>query len=97
MTLSALLGQDGTPVLGPGAGWAGASILGGVLGWLMFVHIPSKDKMLKEMLEAKDAILASQLALFLDAQREGRRDFVVALANVVEAFKAEVVAVRKQP
>lgn len=98
MTLpAALLAQDGAPALGPGAGWASAGLLSSVLGWLLFVHLPAKDKLLREMIEAKDVLLAAQLAMFIEAQREGRRDFKEALAGVVETFKAEVAAARKTP
>src|SRR5689334_4997153 len=33
--------------LSGGAGWFGAGLLGLVLGWLLLVHLPSKDKQLK--------------------------------------------------
>ena len=36
----------------PGAaGWAGTGLLGAVLAWLCFIHLPAKDKQIKEMLE----------------------------------------------
>lgn len=35
-------------------GWVGASLLGGVLSWLMWVHLPAKDKQLSQLLDAKD-------------------------------------------
>ena len=45
---------EAPPLLGPQAGWVGAGLLGGVLSWLMFIHIPAKDKQLKDMLAEKD-------------------------------------------
>ncbi len=36
---------------GAPAGWIGASMLGSVLGWLLFVHLPNKDKQLERILE----------------------------------------------
>lgn len=42
------------PISG-GAGWVGAGLLGLLLGWLLMVHLPAKDKILKEFMEAKDA------------------------------------------
>jgi gas vesicle protein len=41
------------PISG-GAGWVGAGLLGLVLGWLMFIHLPAKDKQLKELIDVKD-------------------------------------------
>jgi hypothetical protein len=56
-----LLADNGgpTPLLPANpAGWAGwASFLtsGGVLVWLLFWHLPAKDKQLKELLDGKDS------------------------------------------
>lgn len=46
IALLLILGQS-TPVTDPisgGAGWAGVGLLGLVLSWLLFVHLPAKDK-----------------------------------------------------
>lgn len=50
-----VLAQVPTDPLSGGAGWVGAGLLGAVLAWLMFVHLPAKDK----QAEAKDAKIAS--------------------------------------
>ena len=49
--------------LSGGAGWLGAGLLGAVLSWLLLVHLPSKDKQLKDLLESKDKQLAEHLRL----------------------------------
>ena len=36
--------------LSGGAGWVGAGMLGAVLGWLLFVYLPAKDKQIKDLL-----------------------------------------------
>jgi len=41
------------PISG-GAGWVGAGLLGLLLGWLLIIHLPAKDKILKDFMEAKD-------------------------------------------
>lgn len=51
--------QTPDPISG-GAGWVGAGLLGAVLGWLLFFHLPSKDKQLKEFIDGKDAQLAAK-------------------------------------
>lgn len=48
MPIATLLADVGTVDIGTGAGWAGAGILTGVLGWLLFVHLPAKDKQVKD-------------------------------------------------
>jgi hypothetical protein len=46
-----------------GSGWAGAGLLGMVLGWLLLVHLPAKDKMLLQLVTSKDdAIKANDTA-----------------------------------
>jgi DNA anti-recombination protein RmuC len=44
------------PISG-GAGWVGAGLLGLVLGWLMFIHLPAKDKQLQAVIDNKDKVL----------------------------------------
>lgn len=52
ISLSRVLAQN--PADQIPSGWVGASILSAVLAWLMWIHIPAKDKLLKEMIQAKD-------------------------------------------
>ncbi len=53
--LLALLADDPiSSTLGGGAGWVGAGLLGGVLAWLLFIHLPGKDKQLKDFIDSKD-------------------------------------------
>lgn len=42
------------PISG-GAGWIGAGLLGAVLAWLTMVHLPAKDKQLKDILDRQEA------------------------------------------
>lgn len=44
------------PVSG-NSGWAGAGLLGGVLGWLLFIHLPAKDKQITALVSAKDEVV----------------------------------------
>jgi DNA anti-recombination protein RmuC len=44
-------------VLSGGAGWVGAGLLGLVLFWLLFRHLPEKDKQMANFVEKKDDML----------------------------------------
>ena len=59
MPLIALLSKmvDTSNALSGASGWTGAGLLGLVLAWLLFVHLPAKDKLLKEYISAKDTQL----------------------------------------
>lgn len=58
MLIIALLAQiDTSTALSGASGWTGAGLLGLVLAWLLFVHLPAKDKLLKEYISAKDTQL----------------------------------------
>lgn len=36
------------------SGWIGVGLLGPVLAWLLWVHLPAKDKQIKDLLEVQD-------------------------------------------
>ena len=50
-----LLGVEATEALSGGAGWVGTGLLGSVLMWLFFRHLPDKDRQLKEFNDASNA------------------------------------------
>src|SRR5688500_11146399 len=62
------------PISG-GAGWAGAGLLGLVLAWLLLVHLPSKDKQLKDFIDAHNASVAAMRETFEREQTEVRATF----------------------
>jgi hypothetical protein len=72
-------------VPGGAAGWASAGLLSGVVGWLLFVHLPAqakaskdaqdaKDAQLKELIDGKDRHIASLVAEFRAESREQRAE-----------------------
>lgn len=71
-----LYSQADTPGIPPG--WVGAGLLGSVLAWLMFVHLPAKDKLIKDLIQAFREELA--------AERETRDRNVERLTRMVEAL-----------
>jgi hypothetical protein len=45
----------------PGApAWVGTGLLGGVLGWLLFVHLPAKDKQISALIADRDKAISEQ-------------------------------------
>jgi hypothetical protein len=45
----------------PGApAWVGTGLLGGVLGWLLFVHLPSKDKQIAGLIADRDRAMTEK-------------------------------------
>ena len=98
-----ILFSQGDPIAG-GAGWVGAGLLGGVLSWLLFVHLPSKDKQLKEFMEAKDELARSLVQehrlVLQSAQDHCQQEIILIRQNaegqmnrVVEAFESHTAAI----
>lgn len=87
--------------LSGGGGWLGAGLLGAVLAWLMFKHLPAKDQQVKELIDHLDEVVAKK-----DEQiDEQRKEFTKAIAematasnraiaDLTTAFRAEASAER---
>jgi hypothetical protein len=87
------------PIAGS-AGWVGTGLLGSVLWWLMFKHIPAKDKQLADFVAGRDAFVreltkdfretmySSQLA-WAAQDKERREDYKTSLATVADHFQKE--------
>ena len=69
--------------LSGGAGWVGTGLLGSVLAWLLWVHLPAKDKQAKEVAEAHAAEIKEHRTEFLAALKEQQA------AHMVASDKAE--------
>ena len=87
-------------VISGGAGWAGAGLLGLVLGWLLFVHLPAKDKQIAALIESRDAFVRELNHNFRDSMqaaamasavqdKERRDDYKASLATVVAHCEKE--------
>jgi hypothetical protein len=64
-------------------GWTGAGLLGLVLAWLLFWHLPGKDKQLEKLIADKDALVKA-----ITDEHEA------ALALALEAYRTELKAER---
>lgn len=59
----ALVAQSPPDTLGGASGLAGAGLLGGVLAWLLWVHLPALSRQAKEVTDAAlQAVLAARTA-----------------------------------
>jgi hypothetical protein len=101
MNLLILFAQIPTDPLSGGAGWVGTGLLGSVLGWLLFVHLPNKDKQILGLIESRDKLVEKLTADFrvsldtlLDKEsrkdKELRDDFKQSLQKVVDHCEKEV-------
>lgn len=79
-TAANLYGQLGADPISGGAGWVGAGLLGLVLGWLLILHLPAKDKQLKELQDARD----NQVKEIIDGHNTLTRDLVAQMRTVAE-------------
>lgn len=63
-----LVAQEG---LAGNAGWAGAGLLGLVLAWLLLLHLPQKDKLVRDLVkEFRDEATAQRTTYTSEAKAE---------------------------
>lgn len=62
-----------------GSGWTGAGLLGAVLAWLLFRHLPAKDEQVRQLIDRHDSGL-----------KEARTEFRGALETVVAHCEREM-------
>jgi hypothetical protein len=76
--------QAATPpdIISGGAGWVGAGLLGSVLGWLLFINIPAKDKQIAGMIESRDALVKEMAASHQEAVKSMAADYRAAVADM---------------
>lgn len=78
-----------------GSGWVGAGLLGAVLAWVFFKHLPDKDAQLKGFIESRDKlstekdkrvekILSDQTSFLTTVDKERRDDFKTSLQIIVD-------------
>jgi len=73
-----------------GSGWTGAGLLGAVLTWLLFRHLPAKDEQVKGLIERHDAVLDGLIQRHDAGLKEARAEFREALESVVAHCEREM-------
>jgi hypothetical protein len=100
MRLLILIAQVAADPLSGGAGWVGTGLLGSVLGWLLFVHLPNKDKQILGLIESRDKLVEKLTADFRQSTKEQLVDFKESLERVTAHCEKEVTttvdALRKE-
>jgi hypothetical protein len=102
MTLLISLAQVISDPLSGGAGWVGTGLLGSVLGWLLFIHLPKKDQQVLDLINSRDKLVEKLTADFRQSMtelldkanandKEQRTDFKESLQRVTSHCEKEVV------
>ncbi len=76
--------------VGGNAGWVGAGLLGAVLTWLMFKHLPDKDRQVNDLIKRKDESVAAVMVL----NESQRKEYTLTLLAMTADFRAEAGAER---
>jgi len=85
-----LIAQIAADPISGGAGWIGAGLLGAVLAWLMFVHLPGKDKLIRE-LQAESQAFVQRLMDRHDAAVKAQQEmFTSSLRGVTDHCSTEL-------
>lgn len=79
-----LLAQIAADPISGGAGWIGAGLLGAVLAWLMFVHLPGKDKLIRELQAESQAFVQRLMDRHDAAVRAQQEMFTSSLRGVTD-------------
>lgn len=76
-----ILAVEPDPLSG-GSGWIGAGLLGCVLAWVMFIHLPGQNKMFQELLGMFMKSQSSERELDRTARHTAASAFQNALAQI---------------
>jgi len=77
------------PIAGA-SGWVGAGLLGLVLGWLLFKHLPEKDRQLETIMKLKDEQIFLVIRTHDEQDRTQQAVFQQALQKVVDHCEREM-------
>ena len=86
---SPILFGDLDPLVG-GSGWTGAGILGLVLGWLLLVHLPGKDKLIQGLIDKHSLAIQSLMDRNDKSQKSQQDSFSAALSTITDHCKDEM-------
>jgi hypothetical protein len=83
-------GQDYSALVG-GTGLGGLGLLGVILWWIAFKHLPAKDAQLATLVERHSLDVATVVKTHADALTQSRADFKESLKMVVDHCDSEMV------
>lgn len=81
--------------LGGYSGWAGAGLLGLVLSWLLFKHLPDKDRQIKDLISSKDEHIERMVIGFTNEIRDTRREYAASIEKEREVRHLERTALHE--
>jgi hypothetical protein len=76
-----------------GAGWVGASLLGLVLYWLAFHHLPAKDKFLKDLIDGHAGQITNLITAHDAKTKADRADYHASLDRVTTHCEKELATI----
>ena len=80
--------------LATNSGWLREGLLGCVLSWIMFVHLPAKDKIVKELSSETNAAIRAVTLENSASLSDSRNSFSAALDTLTRTFREETKAER---
>jgi hypothetical protein len=92
--LMMVIGQTDITSLSGGAGWVGAGLLGSVLGWLLIIHLPAKDKQIKEFVDNSNVRMDTVIKSYREDINQQRGDFAESLTKVISHCDNEAKQLR---
>lgn len=78
------------------SGWVGAGLLGVILWWLLWKHLPDKDKMILDLIAQHDKKSETLVSTFNLHAREIREDNKEKMGMILEHCKDEMREARDQ-
>lgn len=73
--------------LGGDAGWVGTGLLGGVLSWLLFWHLPAKDKQVTDIIDKNNALNEREALAHAESQKVIRTEFHASLKDLGDRYE----------
>lgn len=86
---------ESTDVLSGGGGWVGAGLLGFVLAWLLYKHLPAKDQQIKDLISAHLLVEKEQRDAHSKAEKDQRDAHIAMEEKQRTDFRATLEAVLK--
>jgi hypothetical protein len=69
------------------AGWTGTTLLGGVLWWLLYNHLPAKDKQISDLVAVQNKVVSDLVTTTNDRQDKKDESHAKSLTDTRTDFK----------